>query len=299
MVFNWLAFLILIVLYFGFATRALVKSSRRFYDNKQHGVLLALMLLIPFVLVALPNGRSNPASFLTDLLRMAAYLLVPSLLLVNRPTRAKSLHLVDVLAILAIWFPIELGWLPDVEAHLTEGVSIPIPLLTGVVLLLICFLVLRPLSGIGYRFWLNGRDLKASGQALLLYILIGFPIAVVTGFIVLRTPSIDLGGWVMSWFLGYLFTALPEELLFRGVIQNQLHDRIKNEWVALAVGSVIFGLAHVNNSTAGFPVPNWMYVIMATLAGLAYGWTWRKTGKVTAAALVHASVNLIWSVVAL
>jgi len=35
---------------------------------------------------------------------------------------------------------------------------------------------------------------------------------------------------------------------------------------------------------------------MATLAGLAYGWTWRKTGKITASAVVHATVNFVWGI---
>jgi membrane protease YdiL (CAAX protease family) len=35
---------------------------------------------------------------------------------------------------------------------------------------------------------------------------------------------------------------------------------------------------------------------MASLAGLAYGWTWRKTGRITAAAIVHATVNFVWGI---
>ena len=92
------------------------------------------------------------------------------------------------------------------------------------------------------------------------------------------------------------FTALPEELLFRGIIQNQIGARVRNEWLALALASVIFGLSHLNNSTLNYPTPNWMYALMATLAGLAYGYTWRRTGKITASAVVHASVNFVWGV---
>jgi membrane protease YdiL (CAAX protease family) len=36
------------------------------------------------------------------------------------------------------------------------------------------------------------------------------------------------------------------------------------------------------------------YVVMATLAGLAYGWVWMRTRKVTASAITHMLVNLIW-----
>jgi hypothetical protein len=95
--------------------------------------------------------------------------------------------------------------------------------------------------------------------------------------------------------LGFFFTALPEEMLFRGIIQQQMETRFGNRNLALGIGAVIFGLAHINNATAGYPEPNWMYAIMATLAGLAYGYTWMKTGKITASALVHASANFVWA----
>jgi len=87
---------------------------------------------------------------------------------------------------------------------------------------------------------------------------------------------------------------LIEEVLFRGVIQNIFTNHLKNEHLAWFFASVIFGLAHLNNATQGFPVPNWAYVFMATMAGLSYGWVWRKTHKVTASAFTHMLVNLFW-----
>ena len=64
--------------------------------------------------------------------------------------------------------------------------------------------------------------------------------------------------------------------------------------MGLLIAAPLFGLAHINNSTPGFSQPNWAYALMATLAGLAYGWVWVRTYKVTASALTHAAVNLAW-----
>ncbi len=52
----------------------------------------------------------------------------------------------------------------------------------------------------------------------------------------------------------------------------------------------LFGFSHITNM--GFP--NWRYVILASIAGLFYGWTWRKTGSIFASAIVHALVDLLW-----
>ncbi len=63
----------------------------------------------------------------------------------------------------------------------------------------------------------------------------------------------------------------------------------------MLVASLFFGLAQLNNPTPGFPVPNWLNAVFATLAGLAYGVVWQRTGKITASALTHALVNFIWA----
>jgi membrane protease YdiL (CAAX protease family) len=36
---------------------------------------------------------------------------------------------------------------------------------------------------------------------------------------------------------------------------------------------------------------------MATLAGVAYGWVWLRTRRVTASAITHAGVDWIWLLV--
>jgi len=35
-------------------------------------------------------------------------------------------------------------------------------------------------------------------------------------------------------------------------------------------------------------------VILASIAGLFYGWTWRKTNSIFASAIVHALVDVTW-----
>jgi len=35
-------------------------------------------------------------------------------------------------------------------------------------------------------------------------------------------------------------------------------------------------------------------VILASIAGIFYGWTWRKAGSIFASALVHTAVDATW-----
>ena len=91
--------------------------------------------------------------------------------------------------------------------------------------------------------------------------------------------------------LGILFfTAWPEEFLFRGLLQNLLSRASNSELAGLWSASILFGFSHITNM--GFP--NWRYVVLASIAGFLYGWTWRKTGSIFASSLVHAAVNITW-----
>ena len=55
----------------------------------------------------------------------------------------------------------------------------------------------------------------------------------------------------------------------------------------MAVASVIFGLAHLNNG----PHPDIRYFLLATLAGGTYGLVYRRTGTLLAPALTHTLVD--------
>lgn len=290
-----LAILILILLYFAFASTRFVEALARFYDNRFHGALLALMLIIPYVLVALPTANANLTGFGLGLLKMVAYLLFPTLLLIFKPKGHPALDLYDILAVLGLWFPIEFDWLPQADAVL-GSVSIPIPLLTAIVLGYLLFIVIRPLE-MGYSYQLRGRDLLAAVQAWGAFAIIGIPLGVAMGFIVWRFAPFNAGDWLLRLTMIYFLNALPEEMLFRGVIQNMIERRFGRTWQTLMVAALIFGLAHVDNATAHHAVPNWPYVIMASFAGIAYGWAWRKSGKITGSAVTHTLVNFMWGAI--
>jgi membrane protease YdiL (CAAX protease family) len=88
----------------------------------------------------------------------------------------------------------------------------------------------------------------------------------------------------------FVFTAWPEEFLFRGLLQNMLSRSSKSDLAGWWSASILFGFSHVTNG--GFP--NWRYVLLASVAGFFYGWTWRKTGSIFASAIVHALVDTLW-----
>jgi hypothetical protein len=156
------------------------------------------------------------------------------------------------------------------------------------------FLVLRRLDGVGFDLRLRLRDWRVGLHELAIYT----PMAVALG---LGLGFLHLHGILPAWALlmrlpaaavfTFFFIAVPEELFFRGWLQNLL-ERRTGRYGALLVTSVLFGLSHWNKRALHF---NWRYVLLAALAGIFYGRAWRQERRVGAAAITHAAVDTIWS----
>jgi uncharacterized protein len=152
------------------------------------------------------------------------------------------------------------------------------------------FLAIRQLSGTGFDFHLRWSDWKSGLRELLFFTPLVLMLGLALGFI---HPHINLppvGMAALRWVAIFFFTALPEELFFRGWVQNLLERRLGRR-TALVIASVLFGLSHFNKRSAHF---NWRYVLLATIAGIFYGRAWREHRRVLASTITHTSVDWIW-----
>jgi uncharacterized protein len=153
------------------------------------------------------------------------------------------------------------------------------------------FLVVRHLDGVGFDLRLTWQDLRRGLGEYLLYAIVAVPLGLWLGFLhlhaILPSPLRAIGALVFT----FVFIAIPEELFFRGWLQNLL-ERRTGRFRSLLLTAAIFGLAHWNKRTIHF---NWRYVLMAAIAGIFYGRAWRAQRRVGASALTHASVDTTWS----
>ncbi len=153
------------------------------------------------------------------------------------------------------------------------------------------FHVIRQLRGVGFDLRLRLGDLGTGLTALAAYAPIAVVLGLMLGFLhfhpVIPSGMHALAAWVFTFF----FIAVPEELFFRGWLQNLLERRVRPAR-GLLITSALFGLSHFNKRAALF---NWRYVLLATLAGIFYGLAWRQQHRVGASAITHASVDTIWS----
>jgi membrane protease YdiL (CAAX protease family) len=222
----------------------------------------------------------------------ALYLCLPAALLTAVPPQGDGLTWQDALALVLLWGPLEWGGLPLASVPVDQGIALG--KLLGLGWSLFLFLVVRRLDGVGYTFDLRLVDLQRAGVAFALFgVFCALPIAIPTHFAAsapAMKPGAEIGLTVLAIFF---LVALPEELLFRGLLHTLLARRLRDHpHLALVSSSLLFGLAHAK----GPEQPVWVYVVLATLAGGFYGWTFVTTGKVTAAAVTHWLVDSYWSI---
>lgn len=196
----------------------------------------------------------------------------------------------DLVTLVGIWVVVKFGpthWLwPFPGGHLAYVLTV----LVAVNAALASFLLVRRVKGTGYSIgWGNRWGLYVIGS-FVVFACIAIPLAISMHFVAFAPHWNKWSTYVGLSLAILMFTAWPEELLFRGLLQNFLARASKSDLAGWWTASVLFGFSHITN--LGFP--NWRYVILATIAGLFYGWTWRKTGSICASALVHAAVDATW-----
>jgi membrane protease YdiL (CAAX protease family) len=152
-------------------------------------------------------------------------------------------------------------------------------------------LILRQLDGVGFDLRLRLRDLLVGLREFIVYTPIAIALGLAIGFLHLHASWPRVLPLTGAFVFTFFFIAVPEELFFRGWLQNLLERRI-GRYPALFLTAVLFGLSHWNKRTLHF---NWRYVLLAALAGIFYGRAWRQQRHVGASAITHATVDTVWS----
>jgi uncharacterized protein len=154
------------------------------------------------------------------------------------------------------------------------------------------FFVLRQLEGTGFNLRISPSDVLIALREFALYTPIAIAVGLWLGFLHFHPVPPHPLQFAATFAFTFFFIAVPEELFFRGWLQNLLERRL-GRTPALILTAVIFGLSHFNKRTVHF---NWRYVLLAAIAGIFYGRAWRQDRRVAASALTHTTVDTVWSI---
>jgi len=196
----------------------------------------------------------------------------------------------DFLLLVGVWAAVKFGPSHWVWPYPGGRLAYAFTVLLALNVALAAYVLMRRVNGIGYSIgW---------GQRWGLYVFGSFGVFACIAIALGRALHFisfapQWSAWKTLPFTAlaiFFLTAWPEEFLFRGLLQNMLSRACKSDLAGWWTASMLFGFSHITNM--GFP--NWRYVVLASIAGIFYGWTWRKTGSIFASAIVHAMVDVLW-----
>jgi len=247
-------------------------------------LVLPALLAVPYLIVSLAAHTLHARWLL-------AYLLIPIvtaalLALAARRDPEQRAHWLDFLVLIPLGLAVDLRWLQPAWPPSVDLLGKLILLDAG----LYGFLAIRRLSGVGFDLRLRLRDLAVGLREFAFYAPLAIPLGLALGFLhlhgCLTHPWLIAPAWIFTFFA----VALPEEIFFRGWVQNLLERRFGRTG-SLLVTACLFGLAHFNKRAHHF---NWKYVVLAAIAGIFYGRAWRTDRRIGASAITHAAVDTIW-----
>lgn len=267
----------------GFAGSRIVSRVERLPVSVRF--LLPALFGIPYVLVATWAGTLRTTWCLTY---FALPITVAVLLRHAReadPEQRGDWRDFSVLFILGL--AVDLRWLePAWPVHLSV-ISKLMLLDSG----LYGFVVIRRLSDGLPDLRIRLSDARIGLREVLFYTPIAATLGLALGFLHLHPAVPKLSSACLAFLFTLFFIAIPEEIYFRGWMQNLLQRRL-GRVASLIVTSILFGLAHFNKRSAHF---NWRYVLLATIAGIFYGRAWSSERRIAASSITHATVDTVWS----
>jgi uncharacterized protein len=252
------------------------------------GWLLGVIVFFIFLVYALGTGVASFAR----LGAIAVFIFLPLAMLSTAQGAAPGVWQ-DLFILVAIWVTAKFGPSHWFWPYPGGRLAYIFTVMLAVNIAIAGFLLLRRTKGIGYNIaWGANWTLYILG-ALVLIACIVIPLGLEIHFLV-YAPHINEWKSFLPLSIAILFfTAWPEEFLFRGLLQNLLSRASHSDTAGWIAASILFGFSHITNNQH---FPNWRYVLLASIAGLFYGWTWRKTNSIFASALVHAGVDILWHI---
>ena len=272
---------------FGFELASLLKQYLSSFGAQ---VSVAALLAVPYFVLTFPR-----ATFHWQV--AAALIAIPVIVAAvlrrfPRPANWADFLVLAILGLLIDLGVLSHGWWFGLNGAMLwpEGLGgFPKMMMANVALY--CYLVVKPIDGIGYDLTPQASDWKNGLREFLFYapivLTLGFLLSFISWQGLLKRPQEFPAAWVFT----FIFVALPEELFFRGLVQNLL-ERHMGRLRALLLASMLFGLSHFNKG-AGF---NWRYVILATIAGIFYGRAWLGQKRLFASSVTHTTVDTVWSI---
>jgi len=248
----------------------------------QLALAIALSGVLPYLVYSIPTGQFRFAAFAA----LLAILAMVSFWYVVLPRSPVS----DIL-FLALLAAIVLS--RSFSRIYTSPVPVRIDILGHLALIhagAMAALELRRVEGLRFGFIPSQKEAVTGVRYFFYFLPIGFPLALWLGAARLNFTPFLFGKTLATFFGALWVTALSEEFVFRGLLQQWLAQWTGKPRLAVAAASLVYGAAHLPFRT----FPNWRMAVVTAVLGWFCGVAYMKTGSIRASMVTHALVATVW-----
>lgn len=250
--------------------------------------LAVLLAVLPVLYIA--YAQTVRALDLNGALAAVAFTAVPAAAVLSARSSRTPTPL-DAVGLGYLAVSLWLGLLPALTLPENRGL-VGFFTLASVPLLLLLFAA-RGWPGVGYSWHLSLGELRVALLAGVTALIVVLAVGLATGALTPTVFTPTAGGLLIGAISAYFFVALPVELLLRGGIQNGLARALVGG--SLGAGERWLALLTAATAWAGLGMlrGGWFGMLTGAAIGLAGGWTFMRSGKVTAAAVSHFII--VWT----
>lgn len=188
-------------------------------------LVIPVYFAVAYAMMTVPSGTFH----LSHLGVLMVYVGVPLMLVAAVKHWQHWAFILMVVALGCIWVPVNFGLLGDVWHIRGVADSTAILTIVAVDIALIVFGAYYGVVGIGYELEFGKKQFQSATNGAALYLLVVIP-----SLLWLNGASLhinwNLWQWVASALLVLFGTAIPEELIFRGLLQNILAQKFRSQF---------------------------------------------------------------------
>lgn len=268
------------------------KTTTRDFARNRSALIVANLLLLPWFLAIVSGRNTNPFPALGEIfgIMFVYWFFTRRRAMEMLPVRKPIIESAIALALVLLWMLFRVGqYAPWYELPRTAFLSINDIYETIVPKLF--EMVLVPLAiWLSLRYRPRELGLRAGWRDWIPALI---PSAVLI-FIGLQNNRPQ--AWWESAVYFYFGAGLPEEFLFRGILQSRLEALLKNPIWGLYLASFVFGASHLPINLSNASATNWLSAFESAFTfqlsvGFALGFAFQRVRNILPLTVIHTLIN--------
>lgn len=136
----------------------------------------------------------------------------------------------------------------------------------------------------------------------LLYLWVLIPLSIILLFInkllyykLIIFKKMSLNEFLTTSLFATVLISIPEEILFRGLIQNYFVNIFQSDFLIVFFSSLVFAFAHILNEAKSFSFFDWNFklVVLVFVIGLFLGYVYLATHSLFIPVIIHGFIIVI------